>query len=168
MNPYAFRSWHFSTPYSETANCDRNYPGMYPTSWTTGYFPTPSMYPFQTDSSSAKQATSADWKLNSTDSPNIARDSNLMKSSYEGLLYKTAASNTRPDFDTCSREDPQRSCCAMACSCSNHQRLNVLDNTWRNSDMSPSLDFSKTPSMSPYQSLCQRGKGISYIITLSL
>lgn len=171
MNPYTFRGWHLPTAYSETTSCDRNYPSMYPASWTSGYFTSPSVYPFQTDSSTAKQANSTDWKfnpINSADSPNVPRDSNFMKSGYEGLLYKTSANNTRPEFETCSRDDPQRSCCAISCTCNNHQRLNVLDNSWRNAEMSPSLDFKNTPSISPYQSLCQRGTSFPLIYSFTL
>ncbi|CAL1528350.1 unnamed protein product [Lymnaea stagnalis] len=159
MNPYAFRGWHLPSAYSESTNCDRNYPSMYPPSWSASYFTPPSVYPFQTESSAGKQSNNSDWKLNSigpADSPTVPRDSNLMKSSYEGLLYKSAAANQRSDFESCARDDPSRSCCAISCSCNNHQRLNVLDNSWRNAEMSPSLDFNKTQSMSPYQSLCQR------------
>lgn len=158
MNPY-FRGWHL--PYTESTNCDRSYSSMYPASWTSGYFTPPSMYPFQTDGSSVKQANSGDWKINpinSAETANVPRDSNLMKSGYESIFYKTATSNARSDFEACARDDSQRSCCAISCSCSNHQRLNVLDNTWRSSEMSPNLDFKNTPSISPYQSLCQRGK----------
>ncbi|XP_005105676.1 homeobox protein Hox-B4 [Aplysia californica] len=165
MNPYTFRGWHLPTAYSETTNCDRNYPGVYPASWPSGYFTPPSVYPFQTDTpGAAKQPNSGDWKLNGinhpSDSPaSVGRDSNLMKTGYESLLYKSSAvNNGRPEYEACSRDDPQRSCCAISCSCNNHQRLtNVLDNSWRNTDhMSPSLDFGKGPSMSPYQTLCQR------------
>ncbi|KAK0049961.1 homeobox protein Hox-B4 [Biomphalaria pfeifferi] len=159
MNPYAFRGWHIPSAYSESANCERSYPSMYTPSWSASYFSPPTVYPFQSDSGGVKQGNNGDWKLNpisSADSPTVPRDSNLMKSGYEGLLYKSAASNARAEYDSCAREDPTRSCCAISCSCNNHQRLNVLDNGWRTSEMSPTLDFNKAPSMSPYQTLCQR------------
>ncbi|KAK3756507.1 hypothetical protein RRG08_061567 [Elysia crispata] len=229
MNPYTFRGWHLPSAYSDTSNCDRNYPSMYPPTWTSGYFTPPSVYPFQTDGGgvAGKQPNPAsDWKLNSinpADSPSMvtSRDTTLMKSGYEGLLYKSAVSaaavvngngngglgvgigggsggggggglsgvgGLRGEFDSCvvSRDDRQGSCCAIVCNCngttnctasgggggpgggggggghplphhaSHHQRLNMLDTSWRSSDMSPGLDFKPHPSMSPYQSLCQR------------
>ncbi|GFS11912.1 homeobox posterior hox 1 [Elysia marginata] len=228
MNPYTFRGWHLPSAYSDTSNCDRNYPSMYPPTWTSGYFTPPSVYPFQPDGGgmAVKQTnTASDWKLNSinpADSPSMvgSRDTTLMKSGYEGLLYKSAVSaaavvngngngglgvgvggvsggsggglggvgNLRSDFDSCvSRDDPQRSSCAISCGCNgttnctagggggggagggghplphhashhHHQRLNMLDSSWRSADMSPGLDFKPHPSMSPYQSLCQRGE----------
>ena len=244
MNPYTFRGWHLPSAYSDTSNCDRNYPSMYPPTWTSGYFTPPSVYPFQTDGGgvAVKQPNAAtDWKLNTinpADSPSMVggRDSSLMKSGYEGLLYKSAVSaaavvngnggngglgvgvgagggaggggglagigNLRTDFDSCvNRDDPQRSCCAISCSCngtsssctvagvgggggggggnagggghhplphhaaSHHQRLNMLDSSWRGADMSPGLDFKPHPSMSPYQSLCQRGESPASLLS---
>lgn len=161
MNPYTFRGWHLPSAYSESTNCDRNYPSMYPPSWSASYFTPPSVYPFQTDTGASKPPNTQDWKINpmsASDSPSVPRDAPLMKSGYEGLLYKSASGNPRSEYDSCTRDDPSRSCCAISCTCNNHQRLNVLDNSWRNSEMSPNLDFNKTPSISPYQTLCQRGE----------
>ncbi|XP_067686213.1 homeobox protein Hox-C12b-like isoform X1 [Haliotis asinina] len=156
MNPYAIRGWHLPTAYSESNNCDRNYPAMYPASWPSGYFTPPSVYPFQTDTT--KQHNGNDWKLQSICSTNseasTPRDSNnLVKPGYESLLYKP--NNARTDIEG-GREEAQRSCCAISCSCNGQQRLNVIDNSWRNPEVSATLDFNKTPGMSPYQSFCQR------------
>ncbi|KAL5010362.1 hypothetical protein ScPMuIL_012667 [Solemya velum] len=156
MNPYAFRGWHLST-YPDTANCDRNYP-MY-NSWPSTYFNPASMYSLQPDAVTQKQHNSSDWKLqpicsSSSSSDSVAqRDANLLKSGYESLLYKSNCN--RVDTDT-PREDCQRSCCAISCTCNSHQRLNVLDNAWRGTDMVSALDLNKANSVSAYQSLCQR------------
>lgn len=162
MNPYAFRGWHLST-YPDTANCDRNYP-MY-NSWPSTYFNPASMYSLQPDAVTQKQHNSSDWKLqpicsSSSSSDSVAqRDANLLKSGYESLLYKSNCN--RVDTDT-PREDCQRSCCAISCTCNSHQRLNVLDNAWRGTDMVSALDLNKANSVSAYQSLCQRGLYIPF------
>lgn len=161
MNPY-FRGWHLPSAYSESAsNCDRNYPAMYPASWPSGYFTPPSVYGFQAEPG-AKQANSNDWKLQpicSSSEGGQQRDSNgLMKPGYESLLYKPNNGRGEVVHENGRTDDAQRSCCAMSCSCNGQQRLNVIDNTWRNTDMTGSLDFNKNTAMSPYQSLCQRGE----------
>nr|ACX84673.1 posterior homeobox protein 1 [Steromphala varia] len=158
MNPYAFRGWHLPTAYSEPSNCDRNYP-VYPAS-SSSYFSSPTaVYPFQSDNTT-KQTTNNDWKLQSDcattpDSNTLNRDANtIAKQGYEGLLYK--GNSCRGDVELSVREDCPRNCCTITCTCNSQQRLNVLDNSWRGSDMSASLDFNKTPSVSPYQSFYQR------------
>ena len=183
MNPYAFRNWHFPSAYADSSSCERNYPTMYPASWTSTYFPPSPVYPFQTDSAAAASAVAKqtpntnDWKLQGICSPtpdgsgvNVRGDNGLVsKSSYEGLLYKpnvtasAVSARTVAEFEgaAAAREEAQRSCCAISCSCSTPgqgSRLNgMLDSscTWR-ADMSPALDFNKNPNISPYQSLCQR------------
>ena len=160
MNPYTLRGWHLPGAYGDTTNCDRNYP-MYPTSWPSGYFSSPpSVYPFQPES---KSHNANDWKLQSicsttADTSSGQRDANgLMKPGYESLLYKP--NNVRCTELECVRDDPQRSSCAMSCTCSGQQqRLNVIDNSWRNQEVPGALDFNKAQGMSPYQSFCNRGK----------
>nr|APD15659.1 homeobox hox posterior 1 [Antalis entalis] len=153
MNPYALRGWHLPTGYSmDGANCDRSYP-MYGT-WPSGYFPTASVYSLTSEAQ--KQSNGNDWKLQSlysqSSDTNSQRDSGNFKSGYESLLYKPCA-NARNDLDG-TRDNS--TCCAMSCSCSNgQQRLNVLDNTWRGTDMG-AFDFNKNAAMNPYQQLCQR------------
>ncbi|XP_052059232.1 homeobox protein Hox-D11a-like [Mytilus californianus] len=150
MNPYAFRGWHIPS-YADGANCDRNYPHMYGTWPHSGYFTPGSVYSLPSET--AKQHANTDWKLcTPTTSEGMSpRDNNsLMKTGYENLLYKS--SNIRGDNDT-PRDDSQRSCCAISCSCSSHQRLNVLDNSWRGPD---ALDLNKATSMSAYSTFCQR------------
>ncbi|KAL3836030.1 hypothetical protein ACJMK2_021483 [Sinanodonta woodiana] len=155
MNPYAFRGWHLPS-YADGANCDRNY-HMYG-SWPSGYFTPASVYPITSESQ--KQHVNGDWKIPSTlcsstsdGSPN--RDSSLLKSGYEGLIYKS--NGCRNDNDP-NRDESQRSCCAISCSCnSNPQRLNMLENSWRGSEIPGAIDFNKA-GLSPYQSICQRRK----------
>ncbi|KAK6182897.1 hypothetical protein SNE40_010478 [Patella caerulea] len=162
MNPYAFRGWHLPTAYSESSNCDRNY-SVYPASWTSSYFGSPAaVYPFQSENT--KQTNNNDWKLQNVcsspqDSTNnaqsIVRDSNSLKQGYEGLLYKS--NSCRGEMELGNREECSRNCCAISCTCNNNQqRLNVIDNTWRSSEVPGTLDFNKTPSVSPYQSFYQR------------
>ncbi|KAL8559913.1 hypothetical protein ACOMHN_016959 [Nucella lapillus] len=192
MNPYAFtRGWHLPTAYPDGNSCERNYPTMYPTSWTSSYFSPSSVYPFQTDSAAAASAVAKhnsnanDWKLQGICSPtpentgggvNVRGENGLVpKSGYEGLLYKSNATasavsaRTVAEFEgaaAAAREEAQRSCCAISCSCSSASqgsRLNgMLDTScaWR-PDMSPALDFNKNPNISPYPSLCQRGDNTS-------
>ncbi|XP_033732173.1 homeobox protein Hox-D9-like [Pecten maximus] len=154
MNPYAFRGWHLPS-YADGANCDRNY-HMYGSWPHSGYFPPGSMYSLQTDT--PKQHGNADWKLQSictTSSEGTSpRDPSLMKSGYESLIYK--ASSNRNECENSCREDPQRSCCAISCTCNSHQRLNVLDNSWRGSEVPSALDLNKASSVTAYPSFCQR------------
>lgn len=186
MNPYAFRGWHLPSAYADSGSCDRNYPTMYPTSWTSTYFSPSSVYPFQADSAAsavAKQTSNAnEWKLQGICSPtpegsavNVRENGLVGKGGYEGLLYKPNAgpgamsARSAADFEgaaaAAARDEVQKSCCAISCTCSTggHQgsRLNgMLDTscTWRTADMSPALDFKQTANISPYQTLCQRGE----------
>ncbi|KAK7092402.1 hypothetical protein V1264_008150 [Littorina saxatilis] len=185
MNPYHFRGWHLPTAYTNSSSCERDYPAMYPASWTSSYFSPSSVYPFQTDSAAAASAVAAkqssntgDWKLQGICSPtpdgsgvNVRGENGLVgKSGYEGLLYKpnvtasAVSARTVADYEgaAAARDEAQRSCCAISCSCSTPgqgSRLNgMLDAscTWR-TDMSPAaMDFNKNHNISPYQSLCQR------------
>ncbi|XP_076455622.1 uncharacterized protein LOC143290193 [Babylonia areolata] len=191
------RGWHLPTAYPDSGSCERNYPTMYPTSWPSSYFSPSSVYPFQTDSSAAaasavaKQTSNAsDWKLQGICSPapestgavnmrgGSGGDNGLIpKSGYEGLLYKpnatasaVSARSVAAEFEgaaAAAREEAQRSCCAISCTCSSGvsqgSRLNgMLDSScaWRAADMSPAalVDFNKNPNISPYPGLChQRG-----------
>lgn len=188
MNPYAFRGWHLPSAYADSGTCDRNYPAMYSTSWTSPYFSTSSVYPFQPDSAtSAKQASNTnEWKLQGICSPtpdgggvNVRENGLVGKSGYEGLLYKpnltsgAVSARAVAEFEgaAMAREEAQKSCCAISCSCSSTgqgSRLNgMLDTScgWRPTDMSPALDFNKNPNISPYhQTLCQRGNFISLLV----
>lgn len=152
MNPYAFRGWHLPS-YADGTNCDRNY-HMYGTWPHSGYFPPGSVYSLQ---DTPKQHTNGDWKLQSICSSSSEgtspRDSSI-KTGYESLIYK---SNNRGDTET-PREDSQRSCCAISCTCNSHQRLNVLDNSWRGPEVPTALDLNKAATVSAYPSLCQRGR----------
>jgi hypothetical protein len=128
MNPYAFRSWHLPSAY-ESSTCDRNYPTMYPASWTSSYFSPSSVYPFQTDSAAAASAVAAknsssasDWKLQGICSPtpdanvggvnvrsgsvglggvgeNGLSGSGKASSGYEGLLGYKPSAGTRADYE---------------------------------------------------------------------
>lgn len=158
MNPYAFRGWHLPS-YADGGNCERNY--MYGSWPHTGYFPPGSVYSLQADA--PKQHSNSDWKLNGlcTTSPEgtCSRGENpsVMKAGYEGLLSNSC--NPREGCET-SREEshPRRSCCVMSSSCSLHERLNVLDNSWRSPEVPAALDLNKSGAVSAYPSLCQRGE----------
>ena len=166
MNPYAFRGWHLPS-YAEGANVDRNY-HMYGSWPHSGYFPPGSVYSLPTET--PKQHSNGDWKINSicgsssegTSPREQATNSSIMKNGYESLLYKSSTNAvSRAENDVCLRDESgtsQRSCCAISCSCSAHQRLNVLDNSWRGPEVPSALDLNKTPGVTAYPSLCQRGK----------
>nr|APD15704.1 homeobox posterior hox 1 [Nucula tumidula] len=161
MNPYAFRGWHLPS-YADGGNCDRNY-HMYGT-WPSGYFSPASVYSLQPETQ--KQHSNGDWKLQpicSSSSDGSSQRDSLVKSGYDNLLYKSQ--NGRSDTDT-PRDESQRSCCALSCSCNSHQRLNVLDNSWRSPDIASALDFNKSTGVASYQSLCSRGDYMQQTIHL--
>ncbi|XP_060604094.1 homeobox protein Hox-C11a-like isoform X2 [Ruditapes philippinarum] len=160
MNPYAFRGWHLPSYADGAANYERNY-HMYG-SLPSGYFPSSSVYPFNPENN---KQHNGDWKLQSSSvcstssdgSPNNLRDQSLPKPGGYDSIYKP---NTCRNAD--STDEHQRSCCALSCSCSSsQQRLPMLNNSWAGADLSGALDFNKTTmamsSMTPYQSLCNRG-----------
>lgn len=159
MNPYAFRGWHLPS-YADGANCDRNY-HMYGSWPHSGYFPPGSVYSLQADT--PKQHSNNDWKLNSlctTSSEGTSPrgdNSSLMKTGYESLLYKSCNSHGVCDSPR-EENSSHRSCCAISCTCSAHERLNVLDNSWRAPEVPAALDLNKSGAVSAYPSLCQRGK----------
>jgi len=173
MNPYAFRGWHlpsYADGAAAAANYERNY-HMY-SSLPSGYFTPPtSMYnPFNPENQ--KQHANGDWKLQSASvcstssdgSPNNLRDQGLVKTGYDGL-YKTSACRNADSAD-----EHARSCCALSCTCSSpQQRLPMLNNSWAGGDLGGALDFNKTTmamsSMAPYQTLCNRGRKITFLLS---
>ncbi|CAI9735625.1 Hox-D9-like isoform X1 [Octopus vulgaris] len=85
-----------------------------------------------------------------------------MKSSYDSVMYKGSSGNnhtgTKADMENSSKDDSQRSCCVLSCSCNNQQRINNYDTPWRGADVSTGVDLpgAKNGAMSSYQSFCQR------------
>ncbi|PVD35647.1 hypothetical protein C0Q70_02610 [Pomacea canaliculata] len=186
MNPYAFRGWHLPSAYADSGSCDRNYPtctrrrGLPPTFLrppstlsrpTLQHPPWPSRRPTPTSGSCRASAP----RLQREAPVNVRENGLVGKGGYEGLLYKPNAgpgamsARSAADFEgaaaAAARDEVQKSCCAISCTCSTggHQgsRLNgMLDTscTWRTADMSPALDFKQTANISPYQTLCQRGE----------
>ncbi|CAG5120891.1 unnamed protein product [Candidula unifasciata] len=156
MNPYSFRGWHIPTAYSDSVTCDRNYSSVYPAPWTSGYFTPASVYPFPGEDISGKPPHAGNWKLNplsSTDGSHGSRDPNLRKPGYESPFYNSSA--TRTEFELTSKDDLQRSCCAVSGTCSNRQKQKCADSSWRSCDMS-TFDFNISSCLSPFQGLCQR------------
>ncbi|XP_052829991.1 uncharacterized protein LOC106869293 isoform X1 [Octopus bimaculoides] len=181
MNPYAFRGW-LPNAYAETASCDRNFP-VYG-SWSSGYFAPSSVYSLPADTPK-QHANGPDWKIQSIyphtmEHPTVTKDVtgttvvsgtapgvpvSHMKSSYDSVMYKGSSGNnhtgTKADMENSSKDDSQRSCCVLSCSCNNQQRINNYDTPWRGADVSTGVDLpgAKNGAMSSYQSFCQRGGG---------
>lgn len=75
----------------------------------------------------------------------------------------TGVTGTTPKVDVdggATKDDSQRSCCVLSCSCNNQQRINNYDTPWRGADGSAGVELpgSKNGAVPPYQTFCQRGK----------
>lgn len=76
----------------------------------------------------------------------------------------TGVTGTTPKVDVdggATKDDSQRSCCVLSCSCNNQQRINNYDTPWRGADGSAGVELpgSKNGAVPPYQTFCQRGGG---------